>query len=384
MATHLKTKANPKPARRFPAGHHLLKELDARHLSQADLADIMDRPTKTINAIVNGTKEITIDTAYELEKALGIPANVWLELDKQYRLHMAEKNKTELRQREEKAIELRSKCYHYAPVRELVKLGWITFDEDYQRNTKILSQFLRVSSLSDDQLLPRFKSLSSCFRHSAKLEPNEVALYSWLCQVRHEAEKGEQTLGSKAKPFDGEALKKALPQLLQLTVNLEGIMQVAPFLQNYGVQLVFVPHLQKTYLDGAVLFHNAYPVIALTLRHDRLDNFWFSLLHELGHLLLGHCQGEQVLLDSLDEVSTTRKEQEDKADQFAQDLVLPPDLYQVFKHSSSSHSKAKILNFAQELGRHPGLVLGRLQFDTKVSYGSHRELLEKVKHLITM
>lgn len=84
-------KTNLKPSRRFSAGHHLLKELEARHLTPADLAALMNCSTQIIQAIGNGTQNITARIADDLEKALGIPAHIWLELDKQYQLHMANK-----------------------------------------------------------------------------------------------------------------------------------------------------------------------------------------------------------------------------------------------------------------------------------------------------
>lgn len=369
---------NPKPFYIVTPGQILLRELEARDLTQADLADIMGRPAKTINAIIKNTKEITPETAQELEAALDIPASNWLNLNAKYRLHLAEKIKQpQKRQR----IYDRSLMYHLAPIREMQKLGWISFGEDTEKNKQELQRFLQVDALSEEKLEKTYALIAANFRHSDKLIPSAPALYAWLCKVKQMAEKQQEQ--QKLKKYSEEKIIELIEELKAYFESVESIKHVPDLLAKYGICLVYVPHLQKTYLDGALLMHKGKPVIAMTLRHDRIDNYWFTLLHELGHLFHKHQHGEEDLfLDNLDDPDHNQQQQEMQANQFARENLIQPEQLSLFLSNPRCTSKSQILAFASRLKRHPGIVLGQMQFEKKVSYGHHRDLLEKIKALV--
>ncbi|GAG07588.1 unnamed protein product, partial [marine sediment metagenome] len=111
------------------------------------------------------------------------------------------------------------------------------------------------------------------------------------------------------------------------------------------------------------------------LRYDRIDSFWFTLLHELAHIVAGH---EGIYLDNFDEQNGNGTE--DEANRMAQDWLIDPGAFASFVRVTQPYfSRAKVFRFAQEMGRHPGIILGRLQHDGVVSYGNLRALLGKVK-----
>ena len=150
-----------------------------------------------------------------------------------------------------------------------------------------------------------------------------------------------------------------------------------------GVSLVIVPHLKRTYLDGAAFVRpDGSTVIALTLRYDRTDNFWFVLLHEIGHLALGHLSEKcPWIADNLD-LPGGRSSRETEADEFAGKALLPEDFE---LHKDRQLSTARLLEYAARRGIHPAIVAGRVQFERKdyrtfarlVGRGEVRRLFKK-------
>ncbi|WRH68170.1 MAG: ImmA/IrrE family metallo-endopeptidase [Planktothrix sp. GU0601_MAG3] len=141
---------------------------------------------------------------------------------------------------------------------------------------------------------------------------------------------------------------------------------------------LIVPHLSKTYLDGATFTINNHPMIALTLRYNRIDSFWFTLMHELGHIVAGH---EGIYLDDLSQLEDNPQEKE--ANQLSCDWLIDSNALAEFvaTHCSRFSTKA-IEKFAGSQGRHPGIIIGRLQYEGKIPYKNHRKYLVKVDELL--
>jgi HTH-type transcriptional regulator/antitoxin HigA len=157
------------------------------------------------------------------------------------------------------------------------------------------------------------------------------------------------------------------------------VVRVPEFLMGLGVRFVIVPHLSKTFLDGAALHLDddmSRPVIALTLRYNRIDNFWFTLMHEIAHIVLEH---EGLILDNLDDGDVDEKERE--ANEMARDWLLAPSDYDRFiEETGSSFSDAKIKNFAMKVMIHPGIIVGRLRKEEKVLYTKFGTHLVQIKN----
>ena len=147
-------------------------------------------------------------------------------------------------------------------------------------------------------------------------------------------------------------------KLAQLSWSEQGPVLAKEYLNKYGIHLIIEPHLPKAYLDGAVcLTHKGNPVVALTLRHDRLDNFWFSLMHELAHIAL-HVDGTETwYLDILDVQGADEVEQE--ADALAQESLIPSASWNLAKITDATD----VRSLADKLGVSPCIIAGRARYD---------------------
>jgi HTH-type transcriptional regulator/antitoxin HigA len=348
---------NPRPACVPPPGRTIKRELEARVWTQKDLAHIMDRPEQFISQLVNAHKRITPETALQLADAFGTSADLWLNMEASYQLYQARQ------ERDNPDIARRSRLYSLVPLTEIRRRGWIVCGDSLEEMEQAVCDFLGISTPTE---IPR---LAVSFRQSSIGDAEVAAEIAWVRRVEHLAR--AQTMGD----FDRERLRAALPDLLAYSAEAEGVKQVPTFLHQLGVHFVIVPHLSKTYLDGAAFRLNAHPVVALTLRYERIDNFWFTLMHELGHIIADH---EGGYLDNLEEPAESPEEKE--ANRLARDwLIDPDDLARFIQRTQPYFSHEKIRAFAASQTRHPGIVVGRLQHDEAIDYNHSRGFLVKVR-----
>ena len=346
-----------RPARPVTPGRILRRELEERGWSQQDLARIIGRPLQAINQIVLGKKQITPETAIELAQAFGTSAEFWTNLEAAYRLQLA------ANQEPDDSIARRSRLYAVAPVRELVKRGWVEEAVDEKVLERNLLVFLDLKDLH--QPLPR----AANFRCSPARTPDQRGLYAWTRRVEILAE------GQTPHTYDRARLAAGIPGILELARSPELVRDVPEALLALGVRCVIVPRLQRTYTDGAALHADEQPVVALTLRLDRIDNFWFTLMHEVAHLVLGH---KGSFIDETGEADCVLDSREKKADRVASDWLVPRDPYRTFLAGRSRFPLEAVTAFAASIGRHPGIVVGRLHFDGTLNYKYLRGTLDKV------
>jgi HTH-type transcriptional regulator/antitoxin HigA len=344
-------------ARALPPGRILTRELEARGWTQKDLARIMGRPTQAINEIVKGSKQITPETALELGEAFGTSAELWTNLEAQYRLALARKGK------DIKEIARKSRLYSLAPVSELLKRGWIREGKTFEELEQNVFAFIGAASTEE------MEKRAVNFRHAQSRGPELSAQIAWVRRVEQMAET------QHVAEFDLAHLENVLPELLACSTSPEDISRVPEILVQAGVHFVVVSHLEKTYLDGAKLTVGKNPVIALTLRYDRIDSFWFTLLHELAHIVLKH-QGSY--LDNLYEPDYVDGE-EKEANRLASQWLLDSETFKVFvEETQPFFSRSAIIRFATSHERHPGIVVGRLHHEKLLDYKNLRGMLEKV------
>ncbi|MBI4590534.1 MAG: HigA family addiction module antidote protein [Candidatus Rokubacteria bacterium] len=337
----------------IPPGELLAETLDAMNLSQAELARRMGRPVQAINEIVRGSKEITPETAIQLERVLGVPAHVWLGLEAEYR-----HTKARLDDRKRLAAEAdlpAAKLY-----RPLVRLGWLPKTRDKIEQIARLLDFFGVGSLRN---IPEAEA--AAYRLSRTKTAQPEALAAWLRKGELEAEK------IATAPFNEDRLRNFLPELRQLTMKAPRIFEshVKKALSDCGVALVLLPHLPKTHAHGATRWSSPEKaLVQLSLRGKWADIFWFSLFHELGHVLL-HGR-KQVYIEWSD---GDQDEPEVQADRFARDQLIAPDVYQAFL-DKRGFSATAVAAFARNQGIHPGIVVGRLQHEGHVPYSQLNHL----------
>lgn len=347
------------PARVARPGEVIALELEARGWTQKDLAEIMGRPLQAVNEIVNGNKQVTPATAHELAQVFGTSPEVWMNLETNYRLFAARKEVGS------DDIRRRSRIYSLAPVKELIKKGWIPDSLDLDELEKNICEFLEIGDIG---MTPGFGAPVSR-RHSEAREPEGAAQIAVLMRAKHLAKK------HKVAKFSANRFKAAIPELLEFSKDTKSIEKLPSFFADLGVHLIIVPALAHSYMDGAVFYEGSNPVILLTLRYDRVDNFWFTLTHEVAHLVADH---HGVHIDSdLDKPSDIAAEQ--AADKLAGEWLLDPTTYEKYVAASRHfYSRESIAAYANSINRHPGIVLGRLHHQKKVLYSHLRGMLEKV------
>jgi HTH-type transcriptional regulator / antitoxin HigA len=226
----------------------------------------------------------------------------------------------------------------------MVKLGWIDRTKDVDVLEQQVCRFLGISEI-DEQ--PQIALNLRCSQHR---QPKAAAQLAWAKRVENLARQQSVAV------YDRQNLIQAIPELAKMTVQPANVTRVPEFLRDLGVRFVIVPHLSKTYLDGAALHLDDRmdsPVVALTLRYNRIDNFWFTLMHEIAHIVLEH---GGIILDNLEDGDVDEKES--AANESAGNWLLGPEVYDSFiQQTQPLFSDARVTDFAAQQLRHPGIVV---------------------------
>lgn len=356
------------PAEVFSPGEYLSDELEARGWSQTDLAEIIGRPAPVVNQLIKGRRSVTPDLARDLSAAFGTSAMFWLNLEAAYRLHTDE---APVSSRIVRHARLREKF----AVREMVKRGWILGSTD---PVELESQVLGFFGISDIDEVPR---LAHAAKRTAKIgypEDLNSGQRAWLFRVKQIATAMPTSAYSEA------ALRAAIPDLRRLLLSPEGVREVPKILADCGVRFVIVEHAPSSKIDGVTFWlDNKSPVIGMSLRLDKIDNFWFVLRHEIEHVLKRHGQEEAIVDVDSDKVPGDPNEEEELANLAGADFCVPDDQMSDFIiRNNPLFSEEKVLNFAWRMQVHPGLVVGQLQRRTG-QWKLFHSYLVKIRHIIT-
>lgn len=332
----------------IPPGEYLEEVISELGMTKNELARRMSRPAPKLSAIFTGDKAITADTALQLEKVVGVPAHIWTGLEAEYRLTLARNQEAlDLQKLRDESNLVTMFCYS-----KLVELGLLARKTKATEKVEELQRFFGVTSLHNISAIKRYQV---AFRQGTGQRSPE-ATSAWLRIGELRAQKTE------SPPFRKDVLKTALLSIRKMTqlVPEQFETNLRQILSDAGVVLVLCPHLPKTYLHGATFWlgkHKA--VLMLTIRGSWADIFWFSLFHEIGHLLL---HGKQLVFLEWDNREKVLDRAEDEADRFAADILIPPNEYDSFLKTGSIYQH-HIEIFARRLRIHPGIVVGRLQHD---------------------
>lgn len=241
------------------------------------------------------------------------------------------------------------------PIREMAKRGWL---DSLTTKSKTAVEDVVKSFIADAGLQFGAASFRRTLAGEANSPTTQYALYAWLARVIQKARSKKSTLGV----FDKSTLSAGfLRELAQLSWSDHGPLLAVEYLEKHGIAVVIEPHLKGTLLDGAALNDiDGTPIVGMTLRHDRLDNFWFTLLHEVAHLWK-HVGADEAFLDDLDTSSEDRREAE--ANRLAKEAFIPRMLW---KRSDAfiAPSKESIDKLSRELKIHPSVIAGRLRRET--------------------
>lgn len=339
----------------IPPGEYLEEVLEEMGVSQAELARRMGRPPQAINEILKGEKAITPETALQLEQVVGVPAYFWSNLEASYRLVIA-------KEMDEKKAEKEVEVVSSYPYLELSKLGLVAKTRNAIDRVKELRKFFGVSSLFN---IATVKEYSPAFRQVEKDSISHEALASWL-RAGHIIASNKKT-----HKVDVDRLNNCLADIKELTFETDPnilIEKLEILFASCGVALVLMPHFPKTYTAGATFWiEKKKAVIMMSLRGSWSDIFWFSLMHEIAHILL-HDKRATFLENGRSDQQYVKQEEE--ADFFAQNTLIPPKDYKHFI-LKGDFTAPSIECFAHTIGVYPGIVTGRLQFDGLLPHTVH-------------
>jgi HTH-type transcriptional regulator/antitoxin HigA len=329
-------------------GEFIREELDARGWSQRDLAYILGVPEQAVNLIVSSKRGISPEMAKALGDAFDVSAEYFANLQKAYEMANAREP--------DPGIARRALLQGAYPIREMIKRGWLA-DTDVDL---LEAQVMRFFCKNDLSSVPYLE-------HAAKkgdYSETTTTQLAWLYRVRQIA---VETMTAR---FSEKKLREFIGGMPRLMTDPEEVRHVPRALAECGVRYLVVETLPKADIDGVCFWlDDVSPVVGMTVRHDRIDNYWFVLRHELEHVLNRDGRGE-LTTDKIDvELEGERAgtgddlpPEERRANLAAANLCVPTEELESFYVRKYPYiSERDMLGFAGRIQRHPGIVVGQIQ-----------------------
>lgn len=343
-----------------PPGDTISDILEERDWTQEDFAKRMGNSTKHISQLINGKATITQETALKLERVIGGTAGFWLNREIQYRENLH-------RLGESQKLENWVDWLDDLPVKELMNSGNIE-KVRLSKNNKpdVVNNMLRFFGVaSPEEWRTHYKDMAVSFR-SAKREHDIGAVSAWLRLGEIEAERAD------ISAYDAPKFKRALKEIRKLTIKTQSDYreEMQRFCHDAGVSLIFVPAIPGAHVSGVARWLNPHkPIIQLSLYGKTNDKFWFSFFHEAVHILK-HGKDAVFLDDSLD-TNNNFSSEEIEANKLASEILIPS---KYSKNLPELNSKSAVKQFSSMIAIHPGIVVGRLQYEGFIKQSWMNEL----------
>lgn len=346
--------------------------LEQRGWTQRVLAIVLGISESALNKVVAGKQAMTAELALTLEDVFSVEAVHFLNLQASYDLARAR-----LVARPDPERATRAQIYAGLPIGDMIKRGWLNVAD--LRDTKgvesELIKFFGVSSVEEIDALPHAAKKTNV---SEEATPAQIA---WLRRVKQIA--AEMLVAT----FTDFGARRAVGLLRDLTLSPESARKAPRILAEAGIRFVIVESLPGARIDGACFWlDDDKPVIGMSMRHDRIDNFWFVLRHELEHVIHGHGKFKVVIDADLEgEKAGTGPhiaEEERIANTAAAEFCVPKKTLDAFIARKAPYfAERDILGVAATLKVHPGLVAGQLQHKTG-RYDRFRSHLVKMRSIV--
>lgn len=348
---------------------HLISQ---RGWNQRILAIILDIDQATVSKIISSQKAVDAHMAISLADVFGVDENIFLDLQKTYDLA-----KARIEVRPDPNRTRRAHLFGDLPISEMAKRGWLEIDDikNLKKVESALVKFFGVSSPEEIEIIPHAN------RKTAINTTPTPAQLAWIYRVKQIA--SEMLVGK----YSPSSVQNAINRLKSLLFSAEEARKVPRILAENGIRFVIVESLPSTKIDGVCFWLNeSAPVIGMSLRHDRIDNFWFVLRHELEHVSCRHGLNEALLDAELEGekagIGDAVIEEERIANKAASNFCVPSiSLDRFIARKAPIFPDREILGFSKTLQVHPGLVAGQLQYRTG-SYNRFRSHLVKIRHIV--
>lgn len=309
--------------------------MEQRNLTPLDLIPFIGSRSK-VSEVLSRKRPLTLNMIKALQEGLEIPAKVLLN-------------------QERATVEVNKEVYEKFPIKEMIKRGYLSLksNEDINSLKEEINNFFSAMSPSQEV----FALLSKTYYIRSPRPMNSYYLFTWATRIAQKAKevKDVETFSKQNVNF------QLMKTVIDLSDEDNGVKRAIELLKSHGIIVVIEPHFPYTYLDGAAIIINDFnPIIGLTLRKDTLDNFWFTLMHELAHIILHSDSGIKLFYDDLYSVDQNDS-RELEADKLATEAMVPDDKW---KRSPASilPSMEAAKRLANDLSVHPAIIAGKMRY----------------------
>ncbi|PZV11149.1 MAG: DNA-binding protein [Pseudanabaena sp.] len=346
-----------------PPGDTIIDAIEERDWTQSQLAERLGYTEKHVSLLINAKVPITEESAQKLSRVIGSTPEFWLRREAQYRAQLVQ---VEERERLQSWISWLDRL----PVKDLMKQGAIAKRRlDSKNKPEIVKELLQLFGVaSPDNWETCYEQKQVAFRRTRKEQSNVGAISAWLRLGEIEAEKADVPKYNKAK------FEKAVQEIRKLTVLSQAkfMPQMQRLCNEAGVILAIVPVIPCAYTSGVARWLNSHrALIQLSLYGKQNDRFWFTFFHEAAHILLH--DKKDIFLDDSGQGDRLESQQEDEANAWVREFLIPSE------HDAELYtlrSREDVIGFAERLGIHAGILVGRLQFDQVIEHNSKLNTLK--------
>ncbi len=331
----------------FHPGYYIKEIVDESGLTQEDFAKRLDTTPKNLSIIIRGEQSLSREMAMKLSRMLGTSVEYWLNIQNKYDARIAEFES-------DKELTIEREIFMYIDY-TYFKQNFSLPDLSRKVNDqiKVVREFLNIATLNilkDRDLAVSFRSYSS--------EPSISNVINSNAMVQIAINK---TINTEAAKFNKKKFEEAVKYALSLTTSHDEFFPLIreKFLEA-GVVFVVLPNLKSSGINGATKKVGDKIMLMVNDRRAYSDTFWFTLFHEIGHIM----NGDYGLT-----FSNENEGNEDNADLYAQNMLIPSGEYRCFL-DNRDYSEEAIRRFAKAIKRDPGIVFGRLQNDGKIPYNN--------------
>lgn len=330
----------------FHPGYYIKEVIDDCGLSQRDFAYKLGTTPKNISDIVNGQQSISVDIASKLARMLGTSIKYWLNLQNEYDSLLIEKKYDEELKKEKEIL----KDLGYKYFNDY--FGLPSLKGEVNKQVECVRQFLKISSLT----VLEDRDLSCSFRSSKSLSKSNIIKANAMIQIAINQMQEKDFQKFSKKEFE-KKIEYALTQTINKTKYLDNIKEL--FLKA-GVVLEVLPNIQGSNINGACKKIGNGVLLLVVDKRNNVDTFWFTLFHEIGHIV-----NDDFGVSFVEDMG----QKETIANQYASDMLIPTKAYNSFIKEKDFSIEA-IKRFSKEINRDPSIVVGRLQNDKYVRYDS--------------
>jgi HTH-type transcriptional regulator / antitoxin HigA len=345
-------------------GTTLREKLEEIQMGSKEFAVRTGKPEKTITKILNGNSSITPEMAVKFEKVLKIPAHFWLNYQAKYSEYIA-------RVKNEEEIQNAAEWARFFPYATMVKLGWIKQTLIIEEKVEALLDFFGVSNKSAWEDYYFNTELKVNFRISLKHSSEAFAISTWLRKGELDAVRLQNF-----PEYNSDKFRKSIDKIKKIMVEHPDnfFQKLQKTCMESGVKVIFTPGLPKAPIHGSTRWIGRNPVIQLTARYKRNDNFWFTFFHEVAHILK---HGKKFI--SIENVHYDEEdvEKEKEADNFAIEITFSQkDEKELLKNVPITEEK--IIKFAKKINTHPAMIIGRFHHKNLWHYSKGRKFIEAI------